>query len=75
MNDQQWFDRLCETLYTAVISDTLDELGYRNQVMSEKINPIDPNWWWQAGRRRFCRSTFIIFPKILMPKRSRRWTA
>ncbi|MFC5704035.1 RraA family protein [Cohnella faecalis] len=60
MNDQQWFDRLCETLYTAVISDTLDELGYRNQVMSEKINPIDPNWV-VAGRAKTILSVDVHY--------------
>ncbi|NQX69675.1 hypothetical protein BC351_38910 [Paenibacillus ferrarius] len=44
MNDKQLFDTMCESLYAAVISDTLDELGYRHQVMRENINPIDPNW-------------------------------
>ncbi|WP_233568175.1 hypothetical protein [Cohnella faecalis] len=53
MNDQQWFDRLCETLYTAVISDTLDELGYRNQVMSEKINRSIPIGGGRQGEDDF----------------------
>ncbi|MNH99655.1 4-hydroxy-4-methyl-2-oxoglutarate aldolase [compost metagenome] len=51
MNDKQLFDTMCESLYAAVISDTLDELGYRHQVMRENINPIDPNWV-VAGRAK-----------------------
>lgn len=27
MDDQKLFDTMCETLYSAVISDTLDQLG------------------------------------------------
>jgi len=30
-------------LYTAVLSDALDELGYRNQAMREFIRPLFPN--------------------------------
>lgn len=44
MNDKQKFDIMCQKLYSGVISDTLDELGYRHQVMRENLNPIDPNW-------------------------------
>lgn len=32
-----------EKLYSAVIADILDDLGYRNQVMSHQIRPIDPD--------------------------------
>jgi len=31
------------TLYSAVISDTLDSLGYRYQVLRPGIRPLDPN--------------------------------
>ena len=31
------------TLYSAVISDTLDSLGYRNQVLKPGIRPLDPS--------------------------------
>ena len=34
------FDRLLEELNTAVVSDVLDELGYRNQVMRADIHPV-----------------------------------
>jgi 4-hydroxy-4-methyl-2-oxoglutarate aldolase len=36
------FDRMASELYAAVISDILDSLGFRNQVMSSTIRPVDP---------------------------------
>ncbi|WP_309119426.1 RraA family protein [Paenibacillus sp.] len=51
MEEKQLFDQMCESLYAAVISDTLDELGYRDQAMRENLNPIDPNWV-VAGRAK-----------------------
>lgn len=35
-----WFDQLATDLYTAVVSDALDGLGYRNQAMTANIRPI-----------------------------------
>jgi 4-hydroxy-4-methyl-2-oxoglutarate aldolase len=36
------YDRMAKDLYVAVISDVLDRLGYRHQVMTTAIRPIDP---------------------------------
>src|SRR3954452_15818855 len=36
------YDRMARELYVAVISDILDRLGYRNQVMQAAIRPVDP---------------------------------
>lgn len=36
------FKHIEEHLYTAVISDSLDELGYRNQAFREFIRPLSP---------------------------------
>lgn len=36
------FDSMSRDLYAAVISDILDGLGFRNQVMEATIRPIDP---------------------------------
>ena len=36
------YDRMASELYVAVVSDILDGLGYRNQVMDAAIRPIDP---------------------------------
>jgi len=42
--DLELFDRMAKELYSAVISDILDQLGYRNQVMTADIRPIDPGF-------------------------------
>jgi 4-hydroxy-4-methyl-2-oxoglutarate aldolase len=36
------YDRMASELYAAVISDILDGLGYRRQVMDARIVPVDP---------------------------------
>jgi len=36
------FQEIETTLYTAVIADSLDELGYRNQAMNPEMRPITP---------------------------------
>lgn len=36
------YDRMAKELYVAVVSDILDGLGLRNQVMRAEIRPIDP---------------------------------
>ncbi len=36
------YDRMASELYVAVISDILDSLGFRSQVMDAAIRPIDP---------------------------------
>ena len=35
------FQELKHTLYSAVLSDTLDSLGYLNQALSSGIRPLD----------------------------------
>jgi 4-hydroxy-4-methyl-2-oxoglutarate aldolase len=37
-----WFEQLVTELYTAVISDVLDSLGYREQAMTSDIRPVFP---------------------------------
>jgi len=44
LTEEQKFEQMKEILYAAVICDTLDELGYRNQAMRENINPISTDW-------------------------------
>ena len=43
--DDELFDRMAATLYVAVISDILDGLGFRSQVMRSGIRPVlaDPH--------------------------------
>jgi 4-hydroxy-4-methyl-2-oxoglutarate aldolase len=40
--DIELFDRMASQLYVAVISDVLDALGYRDQVLSAGIVPVNP---------------------------------
>jgi regulator of RNase E activity RraA len=40
--DRELFRQMREKLYTGVICDTLDELGYRNQAMRENVRPLAP---------------------------------
>ncbi|WP_168120481.1 RraA family protein [Paenibacillus sp. HB172176] len=40
------------SLYSAVISDTLDDLGYRNQVMRETLRPLEANDKILVGRAK-----------------------
>jgi len=42
MKETELFACMKEKLYTGVICDTLDELGYRNQAMRENIRPLYP---------------------------------
>ncbi len=41
--DLELFADIEKSLYTAVISDSLDQLGYRDQVMRENVRPLFPN--------------------------------
>jgi len=41
-NDKELFDAMEQKLYSSVISDILDQLGYRNQAMRADINPVWP---------------------------------
>lgn len=42
-------DHITQNLYTAVISDSLDSLGYRRQVMREYIRPVHSKYQVIAG--------------------------
>jgi len=44
VKDKEIFNTFKERLYTAVISDVLDELGYRKQVMRHDIRPLHPDF-------------------------------
>jgi len=41
--DNSLFDMMAETLYVAVISDILDSMGFRNQVLQPGIVPAQPD--------------------------------
>jgi len=49
--DLALFERIERELYTAVVSDSLDELGHRKQAMREYLRPVHPNCCF-AGRAR-----------------------
>jgi 4-hydroxy-4-methyl-2-oxoglutarate aldolase len=36
------YDRMAKELYVAVVSDILDGLGFRDQVMQANVKPVDP---------------------------------
>ncbi len=42
-------DHISQNLYTAVLSDSLDSLGYRRQVMREYIRPVHSKYQVVAG--------------------------
>lgn len=46
------FDRMQRELYTAVVCDSLDELGYRNQAMNERIRPLELERASMVGRAK-----------------------
>ena len=41
-NDKELFDMMEQKLYTSVVSDVVDKLGYRKQAMRADINPMWP---------------------------------
>src|SRR5438309_3674791 len=41
--DGGMYDQIGEKLYTAVLADIMDSLGYRNQVMRYDIRPMFPD--------------------------------
>ena len=42
-NDPGFLDQIRQSLYTAVLSDVLDDLGFRDQTMAPTIRPLDEN--------------------------------
>lgn len=54
-NDRELFAWIKENLYVAVVSDILDEMGYRNQVMHQRLRPLDENCCTIVGRARTFR--------------------
>src|SRR3954453_3824326 len=51
LTDTEIFDLMSKKLYTGVICDTLDQLGYRNQAMNENIRPLSNDYVF-AGRAK-----------------------
>ena len=42
-DETAFFDEIKQNLYVAVVCDILDELGYRNQAMHQRLRPLLPN--------------------------------
>jgi len=57
-NDKELFDTMERKLYSSVISDVLDKLGYRAQAMRADINPMWPGAV-VAGRAHTCLSVDV----------------
>jgi 4-hydroxy-4-methyl-2-oxoglutarate aldolase len=51
--DLEMFRQIETYLYTAVISDSLDELGYRNQALREFMRPLSPHDRFVGWARTF----------------------
>jgi regulator of RNase E activity RraA len=51
-NDNELFETMQKQLYAAVICDSLDELGYRNQAMNERIRPLEVGSQILVGRAK-----------------------
>jgi regulator of RNase E activity RraA len=56
-NDSELFDFIKKNLYVAAVCDILDELGYRNQAMHQRLRPLlpDPENCGFIGRARTFR--------------------
>src|SRR5574341_1615368 len=60
-SDIELFTHLETNLYTAVVSDALDELGYRQQVMREHLRPLFADWRFAGWARTIaCMDVFEI---------------
>jgi len=55
MTDKELFAWMRENLYVAAVCDILDELGFRNQAMHQRLRPLDPDCCTIIGRARTFR--------------------
>lgn len=59
--DLQLFEHVEKNLYTAVLSDSLDELGFRDQAMRETIRPLAPDAVFAGWARTIqCQDVYEI---------------
>ncbi len=61
-NEKELFDTMEQKLYSSVICDVLDKLGYRNQAMRADVDPMWPGAV-VAGRAHTCLSVDIYETK------------
>ena len=69
--DEQMIATARDKLYAAVLSDVLDELGYRHQVLPPQIRPLDEAWCWSAARAPGSIATSITCRAATTPTSSR----
>lgn len=59
--DIQLFEHIEKNLYTAVVSDSLDEIGYRDQAMRQEFRPLHPDFRCAGWARTIqCQDVFEI---------------
>lgn len=57
------FENLKGRLYTAVLSDVLDSMGYRNQAMLPFVRPLSEEWtMFGRARTGYFMNTFSVAP-------------
>ncbi len=54
-SDEEKFKWMKEHLYVPIVCDVLDNLGYRNQAMHQRLRPLDPQHCTFIGRARTYR--------------------
>lgn len=54
-SDEEKFKWMRENLYVPIVCDVLDNLGYRNQAMHQRLRPLDPQNCTFVGRARTYR--------------------
>lgn len=52
MTEAELFEKMKRELYTGLVCDVMDSLGYRNQAMHCRIRPLEPDNCKIAGRPR-----------------------
>jgi 4-hydroxy-4-methyl-2-oxoglutarate aldolase len=55
LTDEEKFKWIKENLYVAIVCDVLDNLGYRNQAMHQRLRPLDTENSTMVGRARTLR--------------------
>lgn len=60
--DLELFRHIESNLYTAVVSDSLDELGYRDQAMRERLRPLFPACCFAGWARTILCSDLHYIP-------------
>jgi regulator of RNase E activity RraA len=67
-SDEERFSIMKEKLYTAVVADMLDEVGYEDQTMRHDIRPLQPNPILVGRTRTFLWRSIYELEKIPVGK-------